>query len=264
MPDLKAAPKAVPALTIATSALFAFGISIAAAASLRAQTVATPAVSASAATAPEPSKAPRLRISLVGRAARVRTARDGTVLPERDVFVRGVDVEYRLRAPLAVALRAHQSTLGGDDLTFGDIAALYSLGGLVERIGGSATRSAVGELDLEFALGFQSGYELATGFAHGENHGLTRLGVRAHTPLGDATSPLSFDVRLGRIMPPGLFGGERAPTGFDGETGLRWTFHAWPVDAALGYHFGRLDVSGAAQEVSALRFGISWRGVPGR
>ena len=243
--------------------LLAFIVTVAAPASLRAQTVGTPAATAPAAIAPEPAKAPRLRISLVGRAARVRTARDGTVLPERDVFVRGVDAEYRLRAPLAVALRAHQSTLGGDDLTFGDIAALYSLGGLVERIGGSATRTAVGDLELEFALGFQSGYELATGMAHGENHGFTRLGLRANTPLGDATSPLSFDLRLGRIMPPGLFAGEGA-TGFDGDTGLRWTFHAWPVDASLGYHFGRLDVSGAAQEVSALRFGISWRGVPGR
>lgn len=202
----------------------------------------------------------RLHIAVVGQSARVRTARLGTVLPERDVSLRGIDARVRVRGPLSIALRFHQSTLGGDDLTYSDVSALYALGGLIERVGGVAARDAVGDVAAELAYGSQAGYELTTGLAHGERHRFARLGVRASTPL--AGSPLSLEVRMSHYLPAGSDGAsEDRLSGFDGETAVRWTFAQWPADVALGYRLGRLDVYRAAQEVSSLRLEVAWRGL---
>lgn len=228
-------------------------------------------VASLAAAAPLASQdASRVRIAVVGHSALVRTARAGTIAPERDVSLRGVDAEYWLRprdraltglasrAGLGFALRAHQSTLGGDDLTYYDLSALYGLGPLLERVTSARAREAVGDLSAEIALGGQSGYELATGALHGEMHSFARLGVRSSSRV--ALTPLALEARLSRYIGAGGPSGADALSGFEGETGLRWSFEErWPVDVALGYRFGRLRVYRTAQEVSALRLELAWR-----
>lgn len=222
------------------------------------------------ATAAAAQESSRLRVSLVGQAAHVRTARATTVAPERDVALQGVDAEFWLHARgaapsgessregLGFALGFHRSTLGGDDLSYRDLTLLYGLGGVIERLAGADWRDALGDLALEASVGGQAGFELSTGMAHGEMHGFTRLGLRAATRL--AASPLALEMRLGSIVTGGP-DGEDALTGFDGESALRWSFERWPVQVALGYRLQRMRVYRAAQEVSALRLELGWRGV---
>ncbi|MHB1298622.1 MAG: hypothetical protein ACYC0B_08865, partial [Gemmatimonadaceae bacterium] len=162
---------------------------------------------------------------------------------------------YHLRSGLGIALRAHRSSLGSDDLVYADVSGLVALGGLIERLAGPGARQAVGYLAAEVALGFQTGYEPSTQLEHGEEQLLTRVGVRASTPL--APTPLSLELRLSRLMQPGV---DAPLTGFDGDTGLRWAFRRWPGEVGLGYRFQRFDVNGAAQEISAMRLEIAWRG----
>lgn len=212
----------------------------------------------------------RLRIGIVGQAAHVRTARDAAVAPERDVALQGLDAEFWFRARgaapsgqasrdgLGLAFRFHCSTLGGDDLSYRDLSLLYGLGGVIERLAGADWRDAVGDLALEASVGGQAGFEPSTGMAHGEMHGFTRLGLRAASRL--AASPLSLEMRLGGVVTGGP-DGEDALSGFDGESALRWSFEQWPVDVALGYRLQRMRVYRTAQEVSALRLELGWRGL---
>lgn len=215
--------------------------------------------------------ASRLRVSLVGQAALVRTARLATIAPERDVSMRGLDAEYwlaaRERGPSGLAsrngfgfaARYHASTLGGD-IAYRDLSVLYGLGGLIERVTNAGIRDAIGDLAAEFALGGQSGYELGTGELHGEMHDFARLGVRSSTRV--ALTPLSLEARLSRYVAIGGPDGADAMSGLDAETAARWSFARWPVDVALGYRIGRLRVYRTAQEVSALRLELAWRGMP--
>jgi hypothetical protein len=215
--------------------------------------------------------ASRLRVSVIGQAALVRSARIGFVAPEREVALRGVDAEYwvrtRGRGPsgaasregLGFAMRAHQSSLGGDDLRYYDVSALYGLGALIERFSGAGVRDAIGDLSAELAFGGQAGYELATGALHGETHDFARLGLRAASRV--AMTPLSLEARLSRYLAFGGPDGADGLSGFDGETAARWSFQRLPVDVALGYRFGRLRVYRTAQEVSALRLELGWRGL---
>jgi hypothetical protein len=211
----------------------------------------------------------RLRVSVVGQAAHVRSARGTTVTPERDVSLRGIDAEFWLarrqlgtagpasRAGLGFALRAHQSTLGGDDLAYHDVSVLYGLGALVERIGGPRVREAAGDLAAELAVGSHAGYEPSSGLTHGAMHPIGRLGVRAATRL--MPSPLWLEIRMSGVLPVGGPDGDDGVSGFDGDGALRWQFARWPVDVAFGYRFQRLRVHRTAQEASALRLELGWR-----
>ncbi len=211
----------------------------------------------------------RLHVAIVGQAVRAHTARLGVVIPERDIALRGVDAEYWLRPRgrgatgltsrdgLGFALRLHQSTLGGDDLTYLDASVLQGLGGLVERIGGARVRDALGDLALELALGNHAGFERATGLAHGEMHTIARAGLRAATRL--APSPLTLEARVSGYLPFGGPSGDDALTGFEGETALRWSFIGQPFDVAVGYRLQRMRVYEAAQEASSLRLEVGWR-----
>ncbi len=192
-----------------------------------------------------------LRIGVLLQSASVRMARTGTVVPERDVALRGIDASYRFAGSrYGVALRVQQSSLGSEDLSFGDLTATYDWGlglGLAPELG----------------IGWRNGYEPSTGLAHGRRLTFARPGVRAHTPVGG--SPLSLEVRVSRYIPvSGGGSGDDAMSGWDGETGLRWSFPDWPIDAAIGYRFERFDVYRAEQEVSSVRAEISWRRTLGR
>jgi hypothetical protein len=183
--------------------------------------------------------------------------------------LRGLEVEY-WRAPrglgasapasrdgLGFALRAHQSTLGADDIAYHDVSALYGLGALVERVAGATVREAAGDLVAELAVGNHAGYELSSGLAHGELHTIGRLGLRAASRLIPA--PLWLELRMSRFIPFGGPSGADGLSGFEGEGALRWSFAQWPVDAALGYRFQRMRVYRTAQEASALRLEVAWR-----
>lgn len=193
----------------------------------------------------------RLRVGVLVQAASVRMARTGTVVPERDVALRGIDASYHFpHARYGVALRAQQSTLGSDDLSFGDLTATYDWG------------LGVG-LAPELGLGWRNGYEPVSGLAHGKAMTFARPGVRMSTSVGG--SPLSLELRVSRYIPmSGGGSGDDTMSGWDGETGLRWSFPYWPIDMAIGYRFERFTVYRAEQEVSSVRAEISWRRVLGR
>lgn len=211
----------------------------------------------------------RLHVAVVGQSAHARTARLGAVIPERDVALRGVEGEYWLRSRglgmngpatrdgFGFAMRLHQSTLGGDDLTYYDVSVMHGLGGLVERVGGARIRDAVGDLAVELALGNHAGFERTSGLAHGEMHGIARLGVRAAARLMPA--PLALEVRMSRYLALGGPSGADGLSGFEGETALRWSFIGQPFDAAVGYRFQRMTVHRAAQEATSLRLEVGWR-----
>lgn len=188
----------------------------------------------------------RLRIGALVQAASVRMARTGTVVPERDVFLRGLDASYHFAGSrYGVALQVQQSSLGSEDLSFGDIAATYDWG-----LGAGVAP--------ELAIGWRNGYEPSTGLAHGKRLIFARPGVRASTSIGG--SPLSLELRVSRYIPmSGGGGSDDAMSGWDGESGLRWSFPHWPIDAAIGYRFERLRVYRAEQEVSSMKVELSWR-----
>ena len=196
----------------------------------------------------------RLRIGVLVQAANVRMARTDTVVPARGVFMRGVEVEYRPAAsPIGFAVRAHQSSLGGGDLAYGDASAMYAW-----QLGAPV----IVELAADLALGWRTGYEPGTGLAHGKGYMFLRPGIRARAPVG--LSPLSLELRVSPFVPVSGEGRSvDALAGWDGETGLRWSFAHWPIDAAFGYRFERFRVYRTEQEVSAVRFELAWRGTLG-
>ncbi len=183
-----------------------------------------------------------LRIGIEAHAARVLAARVGSVLPEREVFLRGVTIDYRRgRSPLGVQLRLQQSTRS-DDLGFGVVAASYAIRYFAAEVG----------------YGWRAGYQLSTGLAHGEQHRFVRAGGAVSAPLG--ASPLSLEGRAALYVPvSSTESSEDALSGFDGETAIRWSLARWPIEALVGFRFERLRVYRTEQEVSALRVGAAWR-----
>lgn len=183
-----------------------------------------------------------LRIGVEAQVARVLAARVGSVLPERDVFLRGVTLDYRRGgSPLGLQLRLQQSTRS-DDLGFGVVAASYAIRHFAAEVG----------------YGWRAGYQVTTGLAHGEQHRFVRAGGAVSVPLG--ASPLSLDGRAALYVPVSSTGSsEDALSGFDGETAFRWSLTRWPIDALVGFRFERLRVYRTEQEVSALRVGAAWR-----
>jgi hypothetical protein len=190
-----------------------------------------------------PAPGAPLRLGVEADLARVLTARAGTVVPTRDVFLRGLDFEYRpAAARWGLQVRARQSTRS-DDLRVGLVAAAYSFG----------------PVSAELGYAWRAGYELATGLAHGEMHGFARAGGAVRIPL--AATPLSLEGRAAVFVPvSGADRPEDALRGFDGETAIRWGLTRLPLDAVVGFRFERLRVYRTEQEVSALRMGVAWRG----
>jgi hypothetical protein len=199
-------------------------------------------VTAFAFSAPLNAQGGMLRIGVEAQSARVLAARVGSVVPERDVFLRGITIDYRRGgSPLGLQLRLQQSTRS-DDLGFGVVAASYAIRYFAAEVG----------------YGWRAGYQLSTGLAHGEQHRFARAGGAVSVPLG--ASPLSLDARAALYVPVSPTArSEDALSGFDGETALRWSLARWPVEALVGFRFERLRVYLTEQEVSALRVGAAWR-----
>jgi hypothetical protein len=182
-----------------------------------------------------------------GHSARVLTAREGTVLPERAVALTGLRAVYQSdsnRFGGSVQLRA---STGPRDLLYGDLSATYSFGTLIAEVG----------------VGWRSGFELSTGLVHGEVHQFARVGGGWRAPI-DAT-PLTFEGRIGLFRPfSSPDGPANALRGWEGETTLRIALGALPLDGVVGFRFERFRVNRTEQEVSMLRAGLLWRVGGGR
>jgi hypothetical protein len=181
-----------------------------------------------------------LSIAVDGHNARVLTAREGTVLPARTVFLTGFSAVYLVpTSRFAASFRLRESTRSGD-LGYGDLSATYSFGSLAAEVG----------------YGWRRGYELASGLAHAEKHRFARVGGSWRAPL--LATPLTLEGRAAFFVPVGgTPDGPNAMIGWDGETTLRVELAPLPMNGIIGFRFERFRVYRTEQEVSMLRLGLS-------
>ena len=82
-----------------------------------------------------------------------------------------------------------------------------------------------------------------------------RAGVRSRANLGHTGFTLNF--RAGYYVPiPEVTAKVAGLEGWEGETGLSWTWSRFPLTAALGYRLERFKIYSVEQEVSALTLGV--------
>jgi hypothetical protein len=184
-----------------------------------------------------------LEVTIDAHSARVLSAREAIVPPERTVLLGGISASYWMSGGhIEFSGRIRKSTLS-DDLAFGDLTATRYFGALGADLG----------------AGFRRGYDANTGLMHGRGHKLLRIGGSWRSAL--TATPLTIEARLGMFVPLGaseLPGG--ALSGWDGESTLRMTVGSLPFDGLVGFRFERFQVDRTVQEVSHLRAGIVWRG----
>lgn len=183
---------------------------------------------------PEPRLSPaHLSLTFVSHSALVRTSR-GAITESNTGFS---GLEFTL-----------QPKNGGIGLTG---RMLNSPDGLEYLDGGLLIGSRVFSLDLTYATRTAmspggGGFDSTQSFARG--------GFRTHVNLGNT----GFTARLRanyyvEIVKPEV--PARGIEGWEGETGLGWSWDRFPVTAQMGYRIERFLVHGVEQEVSALVLG---------
>jgi hypothetical protein len=179
--------------------------------------------------------------------ARVLSAREGTVLDPREIFVVGYGLAYKpVGRRLGAIVRVRGSTLARD-LAYGDVGA---------QVGWAHATAEAG-------LAWRRGYDLASGLAHGEVHRTARLGLRVRQPV--YATPLTLQWRAGIFMPlTAGEGAEEPPRGWEGESALLYDWSRMPVTLRLGFRFERYRVNRMEQEVTMMHVGVTWRGLGAR
>ncbi|MHB1296921.1 MAG: hypothetical protein ACYC0B_00210 [Gemmatimonadaceae bacterium] len=179
-------------------------------------------------------------IAVLAHHARVRSALDDLVLPERSVPQLGLEVTApTFWRPLRVTSRMLRSTRGGNDLHSFDAGMLLS----------------VRFLSLEAAYARRGSYSPETGLAHGRTAEFARAGFRARADAG--SSGFIMHLRGNAYVPTRRADvAEDEIEGWDAESGLTYVPRALPVTATLGYRLERFRIFGVEQEVSALTFAL--------
>lgn len=181
--------------------------------------------------------APRQGVSIAALAhqARVRTALDALMPPERAVSQMGVELGApTFWRPMRVAARVLRATRA-DDLASLDAGVV---------IGGRFVA-------LEAAYATRGSYSPASGLAHARTASFARAGLRGRLALG--ATGFTMHLRGNAYVPTG-----DDIEGWDGESGLTFSPASWPVTATLGYRLERFRIFDVEQEVSSLTFGLGF------
>lgn len=189
-----------------------------------------------------PSPRSPLEVTIDAHNARVLSAREGVVPPQRTVMLAGLVASYRAAGGrFEYALRVRRSTLA-EDLAFGDAALTRHFGAFGADAG----------------VGWRRGYDAASGALHGTTHTFLRVGGAWREGL--TATPLTLEARLAAYLPLGagqLPGG--ALSGWEGESTVRVALGASDFDALVGFRIESFEVDRLAQEVTLLRGGVVWR-----
>lgn len=181
-------------------------------------------------------------LRVLAQQARVRSALDGLVPPERNVPLFGFELTAPTPwRPLRVEARLLRSTRGGVDLrsTEGGVVLAWRF------VGVSAAYAQRGS------------YAPGSGLAHGRNAAFGRLGARLAT--GATAFGLEFHARADTYLPL-----KSEPVaadeirGWDAASGVTWHLARLPVSASLGYRLERFRIFTVEQEVSALTFALGY------
>lgn len=181
--------------------------------------------------------APRHGVSIAALAhqARVRTALDALMPPERAVSQVGVELGApTFWRPMRVAARVLRATRA-DDLASLDAGVV---------IGGRFVA-------LEAAYATRGSYSPTSGLAHARTASFARAGLRGRLALG--ATGFAMHLRGNAYLPTG-----DDVEGWDGESGLTFSTPSWPVTATLGYRLERFRIFDVEQEVSSLTFGLGF------
>jgi hypothetical protein len=181
--------------------------------------------------------APRQGVSIAALAhqARVRTALDALVPPERAVSQMGVELGApTFWRPMRVAARVLRATRA-DDLASLDAGVV---------VGGRFVA-------LEAAYATRRSYSPTSGLAHARSASFARAGLRGRLALG--ATGFAMHLRGNAYLPTG-----DDVEGWDGESGLSFSPASWPVTATLGYRLERFRIFDVEQEVSSLTFGLGF------
>lgn len=199
--------------------------------------VASASVQAQAAS-PHPASSsagmPFFEITVMSQPSEIRTAISG-VTSARSVAMRGAQLTLLSRsAGMGLVGRILQSPIGSSDLNSIE-------GGLV--VGAPAFM-------LEGAYVMRSGFSAGTALPFDSTHAFARAGLRLRARLGN--TGFALRMRLGYYIPIK----SKTLEGWEGESGVTWTWDRIPLTAAVGYRLERFVVSGVEQEVSAVSLGV--------
>lgn len=181
-------------------------------------------------------------LRVLAHQARVRSALDGLVPPERNVPLFGLELTAPTPwRPLRAEARLLRSARGGADLRATEAGLVLAW----RAVGVSAAYAQRGS------------YAPASGLAHERNAAFGRLGARLAT--GPAAFGLEFHARADAYLP---FTSEPDPAndikGWDAASGVTWRPARLPVSATLGYRLERFRIFSVEQEVSALTFALGY------
>lgn len=183
-----------------------------------------------------------IAVAAVAHQARVRSALDDLMPPERMVPQVGLELGLpTFWRPLRVAARVLRATGGGDDLHSMEAGLLI----------GSR------HIAVEAAYAQRGSYAPATGLAHARVAEFGRAGLRTGFDLG--ASGFSMQLRANAYVPTWRAAvADDDVEGWDAESGLTFASPALPVSATVGYRLERFRIFGVEQEVSALTFALGF------
>lgn len=183
-----------------------------------------------------------ISVAALAHQSLVRSALDDLLPPERSVPQVGLEVSApTFWQPLRLTGRVLRSTRGGDDLNSLDAGLLMGWQ----------------HVALEAAYSQRASYSPETGLAHSRNADFARAGLRAQMPVG--LTGFSLHLRGHAYIPTSRAAvREDEIEGWEGQSGLTYTFATLPLNATLGYRLERFRIFGVEQEVSALTFALGF------